>query len=273
MKTIFINNQNLQSVHNEAPPCVMALGYFDGVHLGHQEVIQSARKEADKRGLPLALMSFRPHPINILSKGRREIPQLTTLGEKESQLKELGVDLFYLVEFTLEFAALLPTQFVQDYLVQLGVVHAVAGFDFSYGAKGSAKLEQIHQDSDGEITITKVDCIDYHGEKISSSAIRQRLGSTDVHEIPQFLGKHYTIKAHWDGYELHQIEKTMFPSVGTYKVELLSSNYRITSYLSIDQFGKIKLLNLHKNLPKGIYTIRWLHYVKLSVTTYIEKGV
>lgn len=155
-----------------APHCVMALGYFDGVHLGHQQVIKTAREEATKRGLPLALMSFRPHPINVLSKGRRSVPQLTTLSEKQNCLKQLGVDYFYLVEFTMEFAALSPKKFVEDYLCQLRVAHAVAGFDFTYGAKGVAKVEQITEDSSGKIPITKVPCIHFRGEKISSSAIR-----------------------------------------------------------------------------------------------------
>lgn len=267
MKTILIDNQTLQSVQKQAPPCVIALGYFDGIHLGHQQVIRTAREEAKKRGLPLALMSFRPHPINILSKGHRVVPHLTTLCEKEKRLKQLGVNLFYLVDFTLEFAALSSKQFVQNYLSQLGVVHAVAGFDFSYGAKGVAKLEQIEQDSGGEITITKVECIDYQDEKISSSAIRQRLLSADVHEIPNFLGKYYTTKALWDGHEFHQLEKTMLPSVGIYAVELEFSNSLIKTYISINGTSQRLLTKSHLYLPKGVFAIHWLQHIKTGVSS------
>lgn len=265
MKTILVNNQNLQMVQRQAPPCVMALGYFDGVHLGHQEVIKTAQAEASKRGLPLALMSFRPHPINILSNGQRIIPHLTTICEKESKLKQLGVNLFYLVDFTLEFAALSPGQFVDNYLRQLNVEHAVAGFDFSYGAKGVAKLPQIQVDSNGEITVTKVECINYKGEKISSTAIRQRLLKAAVHEIPHFLGKHYTIKTHWDGATFHPIEKTMLPAAGIYKVELDSQQYPIRTYISINTAGQIQLLHAHNYLPKGVFSIIWLKNVTAAV--------
>ncbi|MDR7080209.1 riboflavin kinase/FMN adenylyltransferase [Neobacillus niacini] len=169
MKTILINAQNLQDIYSQATPCIMALGYLDGVHLGHQRVIEIARKEANNRGFPLALMSFRPHPINILSGGKRCIPHLTTLSEIEMLLNGLEVDIFYLVDFTLDFAALSPKQFVETYLLKLGVTHAVAGFDFSYGFKGAGKLHHIPDDSKNQITVTEVKCVDYLGEKISST--------------------------------------------------------------------------------------------------------
>ena len=261
MRTIRINTQNLQQVHKQAPSCVMALGYFDGVHLGHQQVIKTAHEEAKKRGLPLAVMSFHPHPINILSKGQRTVPHLTTLCEKEKRLKLLGVDLFYLVDFTMAFAALTSSEFVEDYLMKLGVVHAVAGFDFSYGVKGKARLPQIVTDSAGEITVTEVKCIDYNGEKISSSSIRQRLQFAAVHEIPNFLGDHFSSKVHWDGYNLEQVEKTMLPSAGIYKVVLEMPNNQIRTYISIDLAGQIQRMERQRPLPKGVFSIHWLQRV------------
>jgi riboflavin kinase/FMN adenylyltransferase len=267
MKTILINAQNLPSVYKQATPCVMALGYFDGVHLGHQQVIQKACEEANNRGLPLALMSFRPHPINVLSGGKRLVPHLTTLCEKQKILAKLGVDLFYLVEFTPEFAKLSPKQFVHDYLLNLKVVHAVAGFDFSYGAKGTAKLNQITDDSDGDITVTKVECLDYKGEKISSTAIRQRLLSANVHEIHHFLGKDYTVKANWNGHKFQQIEKTMLPATGIYEVELEFLNHRLKTVIFIDELGQIQIIESKVNLLKGFTIIHWLKRVKISMSS------
>ncbi|WP_085991021.1 adenylyltransferase/cytidyltransferase family protein [Oceanobacillus senegalensis] len=270
MKTILMNAKNLQTVHKQATPCVMALGYFDGVHLGHQQVINEAREEANNRGLPLAVMSFRPHPINVLSGGKRLVPHLTTFSEKQTILAELGVDLFYLVEFTPDFAKLLPKQFVQDYLVNLKVVHAVAGFDFSYGAKGAAKLNQIVDDSDHKITVTKVECHDYKGEKISSTAIRQRLSSANVHEIYHFLGKDYTVKAMWNGRRFVQLEKKMLPASGIYEVELEFIDHYLKAFILVHTSGHIKLLEPNVDLMKGSTIIHWLKNVKsplASLTT------
>ena len=265
METIFINAQHLPSIHKQPTPCVMALGYYDGVHLGHQHVIQKACEEAKNRGLPLALMSFRPHPINVLSNGKRSVPHLTTLYEKQKRLAKLGVDLFYLVEFTPEFAKLSPKQFVQDYLLKLKVAHAVAGFDFSYGEKGTATLNQITEDSDGEITVTTVECFECNGEKISSTAIRERLLSGNVHEIYHFLGKNYSVKATWNGHTFQQLEKTMLPAAGIYEVELDYLSHRLKTVIFINELGQIQLVERETILLKGVISIHWLKRVKIPM--------
>lgn len=258
MKTILINALNLQGIYTKVTPCVMALGYFDGVHLGHQRVIQIARKEANNRGFPLALMSFRPHPINILSGGKRCISHLTTLSEKEMMLNRLGVDIFYLVDFTLDFAALSPKQFVDAYLLNLGVTHVIAGFDFSYGSKGAGKLKHIPNDSKYQITVTEVQRVDYLGEKISSTAIRQRLLSTDVHEIPHFLGKHYTVKMLWDGNQFKPMEPKMLPNEGIYEVVLEYGQFKIKSIISVNEHGNIRVMESFNKVIKENVKIHWL---------------
>lgn len=269
MKTILINAQNLEDIYLEATPCVMALGYFDGVHLGHQRVIKVARNEAENRGLPLALMSFRPHPINILSGGKRHIPQLTAFAEKQKALKDLGIDIFYVVEFTLEFAALTPKQFVEAYLLNLKVVHTVAGFDFSYGAKGAGKVGDIYNDSNNQITVTEVQCVDYCGEKISSTAIRQRLRCTDVQEIPFFLGKHHSVIMFWDGSQIKMLEQTMLPSSGLYAVVLEYEHYEINAMVSIDEVGNLQVIKTFGNLTRGRIQIHWLQPYVLRSTAII----
>lgn len=269
MKTIIINAQNIKSVHKQATPCVIALGYFDGVHLGHQQVIKEAREEANVRGLPLALMSFRPHPINVLSGGKRVVPHITTLCQKQEILENIGVDLFYLVDFTTEFATLSSKQFVQDYLLNLGVVHAVAGFDFSYGAKGAAQLHHIPEEADGYITVTEVACIHYKNEKISSTAIRQRLLSAKVHEIHYFLGENYTVKANWNGHQFQQIEKTILPASGIYEVELDFLDNRVKANVLIDELGGLHLFSSIVKLIKGTVTIHWLKHVEMPVPSLV----
>ena len=123
----------------ESKPCVMALGFFDGLHNGHREVVKTALRMAKEKSA-VAVMSFFPHPKSVLSDGKIQVDYLMPLSEKEKMLRELGVDLFYIVEFTKEFAALSPEQYVAKYLLNLGVIHAVAGFDFSYGFKGSREF-------------------------------------------------------------------------------------------------------------------------------------
>ena len=114
----------------------MALGFFDGLHQGHRKVIQTALQKAKEKSLPLSVMSFFPDPKTVLSNGKKQVCYLMPLYEKEKMLEQLGVDRFYMVRFDKEFASLSPEQFVFQYLVKLGVLHAVAGFDFSYGSRG-----------------------------------------------------------------------------------------------------------------------------------------
>ena len=107
METIYLNRENLAQWQEKAKPCVMALGFFDGLHNGHQEVVKTALKIAKEKNLPVAVMSFFPHPKSVLSDGKIQVDYLMPLSEKEKMLRELGVDLFYIVEFTKEFACII----------------------------------------------------------------------------------------------------------------------------------------------------------------------
>ena len=85
-------------------------------------------------------------------------------------------------------------------MIHLGVVHAVAGFDFSYGYKGTGNMDRLKSDSGGLIEVTKVAKVECQGEKISSTCIRERLLKGNVEELPDFLGRPYEVKCDWDGF-------------------------------------------------------------------------
>ena len=255
---IIVDESNLQLVQQRAQSCVIALGFFDGVHMGHQKVIEKAKREAAVRQLPLALMSFKTHPINILSDGQRKVENLTTLCTKKKKLQQLEIDLLYLVDFTKSFANLTPETFVEQYLLKLGVVHAVAGFDYSYGAQGIGKLLDIPSYSNGLISVSEVSCLSYNDEKISSTAIRQRLKQRRVHEIPEFLGHHYISKANLRGNELEILEDTMLPETGCYKVKLNTTVFQYAINVIVSKSGRITCLHpIPKGLQGEVY-IEWL---------------
>ena len=259
MKTILVNESNLNSIQQTAPACVIALGFFDGVHIGHQKVIETAKAEAKRRGLPLALMSFATHPINVLSKGERKVGNLMTLCTKKEKLKQLGVELFYLVDFTKGFANLTPDEFVKEYLVELGVKHSVAGFDYYYGNMGAGKLIDIPTYSNNQISVTEVDCVDFEGEKVSSTAIRQRLQKGLVHEIPNFLGHHYHSKAEVDKRNITILEDTMLPINGQYRAVLIQDEKRVRVDLNVNRYGVVQCLQSPK--LQGPVFIDWLDYI------------
>jgi cytidyltransferase-like protein len=224
METIYINRDNLADWQGKADACVMALGFFDGLHFGHREVIKTALRIAKEKGVSLTVMSFFPHPKSVLSNGEKQIDYLIPLSVKEKILRGLGVDTFYIVEFTREFAALSPEQYVKNYLVNMGVIHAVAGFDFTYGSKGLGNLETLQDDSGGIIEVTKVEKVACRGEKISSTSIRDRLAAGTVEELPDFLGCCYEIEGMWDGQSFKLNPYYTLPASGKYAVTINIGN-------------------------------------------------
>ena len=143
METIYLNSDNLKEWQQKAKSNVMALGFFDGIHYGHLEVIQTALRIAREKNISLSVMSFFPHPKVVISNGKEQVNYLMPISEKEKILKSLGVDTFYIVKFDKTFAQLSPEEFVAEYLIGIGVVHAVAGFDFTYGSRRGGEFESI----------------------------------------------------------------------------------------------------------------------------------
>lgn len=235
METIYINSDNLADWQEKAEACVMALGFFDGIHFGHREVIKTALRIAKEKSVQLAVMSFFPHPKSVLSNGEKHIDYLMPLSVKEKILRGLGVDTFYIVEFTREFAALSPEQYVKNYLVNLGVIHAVAGFDFTYGSRGSGNLETLQDDSEGIIDVTKVEKVACRGEKISSTSIRERLAAGNVEELPDFLGCCYEIEGMWDGQSFKLNPYYTLPAAGKYAVTINIGNLSKFSEVIVEE--------------------------------------
>ncbi|WP_226665627.1 bifunctional riboflavin kinase/FAD synthetase [Metabacillus litoralis] len=214
---------------------VLALGYFDGVHKGHQKVILKAKEIADELGVKSAVMTFNPHPLVVLRK-QKAIDYITPLEDKIQIIEDLNVDILFVVEFTKEFAALLPQQFVDDFIINLNVKHVVAGFDFTYGHLGKGTMETIPFHSREQFSYTTVEKQTDHDRKISSTLIREVIRSGDVSYAQTLLGRpHSTIGTviHGDkrgrtiGFPTANVEVIndyIIPPTGVYAVTLKVKN-------------------------------------------------
>ncbi|MBT2654989.1 FAD synthetase family protein [Bacillus sp. ISL-18] len=275
MKTIHLNRDNLRTWQKQAEPNVMALGCFDGLHLGHCEVIIIAKEKAKEKNVQLAVMSFFPHPKSVLTNGKKQIQYLMPLTEKEEKLRGLGVDLFYVVEFDKEFSSLSPDQFVIQYLTQFAVIHAVAGFDFCYGSRGAGNMDRLNHDSGGKIDVTKVEKVAYRDEKISSSCIRERLLTGNVEELPHFMGSFYKVKCDWDGIELTPQPYYTLPAPGRYAVTLENEENSLKTEVMVLQRHDGPLLKCSIEMPpvwKGMLFIVWQSRVmEENVQTFEKK--
>ncbi|MFC4735651.1 bifunctional riboflavin kinase/FAD synthetase [Bacillus daqingensis] len=174
----------------EASAC--AFGFFDGVHRGHQQVIQAACKTADEKGLKKAVMTFYPHPKEVLR--GEEAEYLTTLEQKVARLRDEGIDYLFLVTFSPEFAALTPQQFVDEYVIGLQIKHVTAGFDYSFGHKGKGTMDTFPFHSRGKVSSETVDAYLEDEQKISSTAVRNCLHEGDVETAALLLGRRYEIR-------------------------------------------------------------------------------
>jgi riboflavin kinase / FMN adenylyltransferase len=272
LEVIHVSNNNRHMTLSKAKPCVMALGFFDGVHLGHQQVLKEAKKQADEKKLPFMIMSFFPHPKVVLSNGKEIVPYLMPMTEKQKIFKQLGAEIFYLVQFNPEFASLSPKQFVRNYLLDFRAKQVVAGFDFTYGNRGEGNMDRVKADSEGKIDAIKVKKIEFNGEKISSTLIRHFILSGEVEKIPNYLGNSYLIEGMLLNNSGEILVKPCYllPKSGTYEV-IVSNNQRSLNHAALVMNGNLKLylsqeprnqfivnetirISWIKRLPGGLYS-------------------
>ncbi|MEH6904913.1 FAD synthetase family protein [Neobacillus drentensis] len=276
METIYLNPENLADYQQKASLSVMALGFFDGIHNGHREVIKTAFQKAKERNLSLSVMSFFPHPKTVLSNGKTQVDYLMPVSDKEKIFRELGVDIFYIVEFDKEFASLSPEKFAAKYLVDLGVVHAVAGFDYTYGFRGDGNMDRLKSDSGGILEVTKVEKVEYQGEKISSTCIREKLASGNIEDLPVFLGRLYEVRCEWNGTSLTVRPYYTLPAPGKYVVTVRGANQsQVLEMIVTEEKELIPVRSFSKLASKNndVLSIIWHEQIIENVkNSYQENG-
>lgn len=172
-----------------------AIGNFDGVHIGHQSVIDITRKAAKDTNAPLGIMTFEPHPRSYFSDDPAPF-RLMNAEAKANRLAKLGVEKLYEVPFNAALASLTPREFAQTIIAdQLGLKHVVVGADFCFG-KGRTgtvmDLQEFGKEMGFGVTIAPIVAIDT--ANVSSTAIRQALTEGKPRDAAAMLG-------HW-----HRIE-------------------------------------------------------------------
>jgi len=186
--------QGLESYPPDADPAVVALGAFDGIHLGHQAILGTAVARGKAWGTPVVACTFDRHPMEVLHPDRAPLP-ITTLAERLDLIAKTGVDEVVVLVFTPALAAVEPEDFVKDVVV--GRLHAreiVVGFNhtFGRGARGDpALLRSLGDRIDLVIHVVPPLLVD--GIPVSSSEIRAALREGDVGRAARYLGRPYSI--------------------------------------------------------------------------------
>lgn len=172
----------------------LAIGFFDGVHLGHQEVIRRAVSAARRKGLTPAVMTFDPHPRVVLGHGAQYETVLTPLADKLTLFSELGVEAAYRIRFDRAFSEVTAERFVETLIAPLGVKAVTVGFDFSFGHKGRGNADALRTYGNGDLEVQVVAPVFKDGEKVSSTRIRASLGEGQCEEAASLLARPYAVR-------------------------------------------------------------------------------
>ena len=227
MKIRRINNE-LEIKQEE--DTVLVLGYFDGLHKGHQTLFKEARKIAEELGLKIAVLTFPESPKLAFVRYQPELMlHLNHPEERAAHLENLGVDYLYLIDFTSHFSKNTAQEFFDKYVAALKAKAVVAGFDYHFGSD-KRKAEELADYFDGQIVI--VSSVNQDEEKISSTRIRETIQNGDVAKAHQLLGYplstrgivvHGNARGRTIGYptaNLAPLDRVILPADGVYVVDV-----------------------------------------------------
>jgi len=267
---------------------VVAMGFFDGVHLGHQAVIKRAKAEADALGVPLAVLTYDPHPSVAFKALTEPLKYLTVVKQKAQLLETLGVSEMYKMQFTSQLAGLSPQVFVDEVLMQLNPVAVVAGFDHLYGSdKNQANMANLAIYAKARFDVIIVPEFDDLGLKIGSSKIRSALCVGDMQTVNRQLGRIYHttgIVVHGEargrelGFPTANVltpELEWLPGIGIYAVKISIAGRWHIGMASIGRnvtFGdnrpitvEINILDFNQAIYGEDVTVAWHHHLRGEV--------
>ncbi|GET30762.1 bifunctional riboflavin kinase/FAD synthetase [Prolixibacter sp. SD074] len=181
--------------HFNAGKPVITIGTFDGVHLGHRQVISRLKEIAGSVNGESVVFTFYPHPRLIVSPEENNLRLLTTRDEKIELLKEIGIDHLVVFPFTNEFSKLSYEDFVRQVLVEkMNISHLVVGYDHKLGRNREGNYTALKELSkELHFTIEQLDVLLMEDVNVSSTKIRQSLETGDVARANRYLGYNYTL--------------------------------------------------------------------------------
>lgn len=252
-----------EQLHNEGEPCVVALGTFDGLHLGHQDVILAAREQAQATNARLAVFTFSNHPLSFIKPEAAPVA-LISPAKKLELLDKLGVDILIDIPFEKKLAQLPPETFLEK-LLPLNFSCLTVGENFTYGIYGRGNVKTLAASAEEMgfklIVRSLVSC---DGIVISSTVIRQLISNGQMTEAAKMLGRSYCltgIVAHGNergrllGFPTANIELEDYnvaaPKGGVYLVKVILGQDEYYGMANIGKnptFGDVERLRLEVNI-------------------------
>ncbi len=181
---------HIEEVHPQYPNPVIAIGVFDGVHRGHQELIRRAVRRARAVKGTAVVLTFWPHPVQVL-KPEIHLPLLTSLPHRLQLIEALGVDLCVIIPFTRAFSQLSPQQFIEKYLIKRFKPKDIfVGYDFRFGKNRTGDMKIFRaMGKDHGFHVTTIEAIKGQQSVISSTHIRELIATGQLRRAGQLLGR------------------------------------------------------------------------------------
>ncbi|SRR5699024_565451 len=267
------------------PESVAAIGFFDGIHKGHQAVINQALDYAKKHNKKCSIITFHPHPSVVLNSPNKTVKYITPQTEKERLLNEMGVDQVFVIKFNEELSQVKPDEFIEHFIVGLNIIHLVAGFDFSFGHKGQGNMTNIENFAKNRFTFEALSKVEINESKVSSTKIRKLLAEGLVKEAGYLLGRPFTYegtvvtgdkRGRLIGFptaNLETNEEYLLPKKGVYAVKLILCNetyYGMANLGFVPTFKEdmsepkieVYIFDFNKDIYGETIKVEWLEFIR-----------
>lgn len=282
---IYYNLSDFEPIEN----ATVTSGTFDGVHLGHQKILQILKKEANVIHGESVVITFWPHPRTVVSQDSQDLKLLSTIEEKIDLLEKFGVQHLLLIPFTREFSELSSDEFVQKILIkQIGTKKLVIGYDHRFGKNREGSFEYLQNNSlKFGIEIQEIPKQEIENLTISSTKIRESLFNGDIEVANELLGRHYSfngivVKGRQLGRTIGfptanvQVSETykLIPSNGVYAVKVFLRNAWYSGMMNIgnrptvDGIGRTQEVNIF-DFKDDIYGEK----IKVELVSYIREEI
>jgi riboflavin kinase/FMN adenylyltransferase len=269
------------------PKTITTLGSYDGMHKGHIEILQRLLQKKGELGLDRSLViTFDPHPQEILQRNNSKIALLTTIDERLGMLEKCGIDETLVIRFSVEFAKTSYTNFFQNIIVNaLGTKAMVVGFNHAFGKNREGDIEHLEKiASEASVAIEEIPPLIIDGVSISSTKIRHALFEGDIALANKYLGRAYEVSGvveHGDmlgrklGFATANLkvpENKLIPCDGVYAGKAIYENNSFPAAISIGNRPTIEsggqrkieafILDFEQEIYEKHLTIKFLSYIR-----------
>lgn len=289
MKLIY-KNLPLNKINN----CIVTVGVFDGVHLGHQYLLEKIKREAKKNKKPSLVISFDLPPEKVLHPENKFKGYLTDYQQKVDFMKHLEIDYIWLLKTELNILQFSADDFLSYLNKYFSIDEMIVGSDFRFGTKAKAGVKRLQKAANNyNFKLQLVDKKKFYGKLVSSSFIRKLIKSSAVSQAKKFLGRSYTIKGKVKkgkglgrqlGFPTANLDTFdyVLPGPGVYAAYSQIKEKKILSAVNIGEEGfEVHLINFSKDVLGEIIEVSFLVKIrnelvfnlKAKLATQIQKDI